>query len=185
MHQQIIKTAQQDFEKVIVHLSQEFAAIHTGRASTALIENINAEAYGVKQPLKGLAQITVSEATQLVIQPWDMSLVQIIENAIREKNLGFGLQNDGRLIRVNIPALTTDRRMEMTKLVSKTAEKAKIAIRNIREDARKAIKKLKDDKILSEDGLIKAYDDLQKIVDDINKKIDEMEKLKEKDITTI
>lgn len=184
MHQ-ILSQAKENFQKALAHLDQEFSGVHTGRASTSLVENLMIEVYGQKQPLKALAQITVSEATQLTIQPWDQGLVETIANDLRESSQKWNPQNDGHVIRLNLPPMTEERRKELVKLINGMSENTKITVRKAREDAKKSLKKMKDDKNISEDEWSQGEKDLQKNVDDINQEIETKTKSKETDIMKV
>ncbi len=169
------------FQQTLEHLQEEYAKIQTGRANAALVENILVESYGAKMPLKGVASISIPEFHQIVIQPWDRSQIQAVEKAIRESNLGLNPQNDGILVRLNLPPLTEERRKDLVKLVHRSAEDARIAVRNARHEAMGQLKALE----LSEDDQKAREQGLQKQVDEFNKKIEEAAKKKEQDVMTV
>jgi len=177
--------ANAEFDKAVHHLKEEFSRLQLGRANASLIEDLNVEAYGSGQPLKGVASISIPEPRAFMIQPWDKSMLGAIEKAITNSGLGLNPINDGGSIRINIPMLTEERRAELAKRVHKLAEDAKISIRNARQSAHNIFKKLKADSDITEDDLHSADSDLQKKVDEVNKNIDELAKSKESDVMTI
>jgi len=172
-------------EKALSFLDDEFSTIHTGRASVSLVDSIAVEVYGSKQLIKQVASITIPEPKQILIQPWDRSLVGLIEKAIRESELGFGPVNTGDSIRINIPELTEERRKEFVKIAKEKAEEAKISVRNARSEAWNAIKKAKNDGDISEDEMYKGEEKIQAMVDKINAKIEETLAQKEKELLEI
>lgn len=177
----ILQQAIEKFQKTLDHLHQEFGKLQTGRASAALVENLMVESYGTKMPLKAVASISIPEPTQIAIQPWNRDQLVDIEKAIREANLGLNPQNNGVLIRLNIPPLTEERRKELVKLVHRYAEEARISIRNARQEAMTELKKTE----LSEDEMHGKEAGLQKQVEEFNKKIEEASKKKEVDVMTV
>jgi len=182
---QAISDAVSNFDKAIIHLSEEFSRLQVGRASTGLVENIMVEIYGVSQPMKAIASISIPEARTIQMQPWDKSALAHIEKAISNAGLGLNPINDGVLVRINIPQLTQERRVELSKIVKKFTEEAKITGRNIRQEAHNAFKKLRADSVITEDEVHGADKRLQDKVDDFNKRVDDTAALKEKDIMTI
>src|SRR5579883_641461 len=147
----LIAQGESEMKKVIEHLKTEFSHLQVGRASASLVENIMVEAYGSHQPLKGLAHISVPDAKTIQIQPWDKSTLQPIEKAIQIANLGLTPSNDGIVIRINIPPLTEERRRELTKVVNKLAEDARIGIRHARQTVMDKIRAQEKAKEISED----------------------------------
>ncbi len=182
---ELIKDADKRMKKSTDVLKTEFHGLRTGRASTILVEDIKVDYYGTITPIKQLAQISVPEATQIAIQPWDISVVPNIEKAIRNSDLGAQPQTDGNVIRINLPPLTEERRKEMVKKAGKMAEQARIAIRNIRHEIMKDIDNLKKEGGISEDEIKKLKDELQKTTDKHIKQIDELLKKKEEEILTV
>lgn len=180
-----INEAVQGFEKALGHLKDEFARLQVGRASAALVESIVVELYGSAQPLKNIANIAIPEARLIQIQPWDKSALTPIEKAIVAAGTGLNPVNDGSVIRIAIPALTEERRAELTKVVRKLAEEAKIAVRNARQDAHNAFKQLKADNAITEDDLRDADKKLQSKVDDFNARIEDSAKVKEQDVMKV
>ncbi|KAM3112853.1 ribosome recycling factor [Phormidesmis sp. 146-33] len=172
-------------KKAIEAVQRSFNTIRTGRASTSLLDKISVEYYGVPSSLKSLANVSTPDSSTIQIQPYDRSSLSIIEKAISMSDLGLMPNNDGSVIRLNIPPLTSDRRRELVKLAAKYAEEGKVSIRNIRRDGIDTVKKQEKDKEISEDEARDLQDNIQKLTD---KYIAETEKVlaqKEKDITTV
>ena len=167
-------------KKTLSSLSDGFAALRTGRASTALFDKIRVDAYGEKSPLNQVANISIPEARLVVIQPWDKALITEIEKAIRTSELSLNPSNDGKIIRISIPPLTGERRKELVKVAKNNAEQSRVSIRNIRRDGNEELKKLLKDSKITEDEESKLTDDLQKLTDSyiakINSTLDEKEK---------
>jgi len=169
-------------EKVLGDLQHEMASIRTGRASVGLLDSVRVDYYGTLTPLNQLATLHVPEPSLITVQPWDVSQIGAIEKAIRSADLGLNPNNDGRIIRVPVPPLTEERRMEIVKHLHAVAEDHKVAARNIRRDANDNIKKLLKDKIVSEDDDRRAHDEVQKFTDGYITKVDQAAKSKEKEI---
>ena len=168
-------------QKTIAHYKDELVKIRTGRASATMLDSVSVDYYGTPQPLKNIAHVSVPEAQMIVVTPFDPSSLDMIESAILSSDLGMNPNNDGALIRLNIPALTEERRMEITKYMHKIIEEGKVSIRNIRRDMNDRIKKMKDDGI-SEDNAKRALDNVQEFTDESIKKLDAMATDKEKEI---
>ena len=168
--------------KSITVLRNEFKRIRTGRASQALLDGIKVDYYGTMTLINQMASISVPESRLITIQPWDVSVIGNIEKAILKSDLGLTPANDGKIIRITIPPLTEERRKELVKIVSKTAEDYKVAIRNIRRDSNDLLKEMKKDGDISEDEAFKAQDQIQKITDEYIKLIDDVYQEKEKEI---
>ena len=169
-------------EKTIASLKDSLNTIRTGRANAAIFDKVRVDYYGTKSPLNQVATIQIPEARSVIIQPFDKSLISEIEKAIQVADLGFNPSNDGKVIRITIPALTADRRKELVKQAKTIAENSRTAIRNIRRDGNDDLKKQQKDGTLTEDGLKTETDKLQKLTD---KYIDEINKIydaKEKEI---
>lgn len=181
----IIAQGEADMKKVVEHLKTEFSHLQIGRASAALVENITVEAYGSNQPMKGLAHISVPDAKTIQIQPWDKGTLQSIEKAIMMANVGLTPNNDGIVIRINIPPLTEERRRELTKVVNKLAEEAKIGIRHARQGVMDKIKGQEKAKEISEDIAKGMEKKLQDKVDAMNNDIETLAKNKEADILKV
>ena len=168
--------------KAVDALESEYKKLRTGRASISLVDAIRADYYGTATQLSQLATLTIPDPRSIVIQPWDASAVGEIEKAILKSDLGLTPMNDGKVIRINIPPLTAERRRDLVKIVKKRAEESKVAVRNIRRDIIEKIKELKKDKKVSEDEQFRAQEEIQKITDDFVKKIDTVFGAKEKEI---
>ena len=177
-----MKPYSQKMDKTLEVLAEDFAAVRAGRASASLLDRISVEYYGQETPINQVGSITSPDPRTLVIEPWDKSLLKLIEKAIQVSDLGINPQNDGRIIRLVFPQLTEERRKELTKQVKKYGEESKVAIRNIRRDAMDAIKAMKKKSEITEDEQKVAEKDLQKVTDDYVKKVDEMAAKKEKEL---
>ncbi len=182
MKDKIFDDAKRKMNKVLEVMAQDLARVRTGRASVALLEGIKVEAYNASMPLPQVASLAAPEPRLLTVQPWDPTLLGDIEKAIMKSDLGLTPTNDGKIIRLPIPALTTDRRKELVKVVKKMAEDGKVALRNVRRDANERLKDLKKDKEISEDDAHRAQDEVQKLTDDFIKKVDAQAAEKEKEI---
>lgn len=185
MYTALIQEKKADFEKSIEHFQLELAKLRTGRATPALIEDVKVDYYGTKTPLKQMAAISSPDPRSLMVQAWDRSALALIENAIRESDLGLNPVNDGVVVRINIPTLTEERRKDLVKVLNQKAEEARIAVRAVREDAWKEIQELEKGGTINEDDKFKAKDKLQEVVDVFNKKIEEVRAKKEQDIMTV
>lgn len=181
----IINKYEEKFQKVISHFLAEAAKVRTGRANAALVDGILVDYYGSKTPLKQVASINIPEPRMIIIQPWDKGSLANIEAAIRKSDLGINPVNDGQIIRLAIPPLNEERRMELSKSLNKMAEESKVSVRNIREDIWKEIQEKEKSGELSEDEKFRDKDALQKVVDEYNKKIEEIREKKEKEIMII
>ena len=175
----------EQFGKTIEHLKSEISGLRTGRATPALVEDVTVEAYGTKQALKSIASISVADAKTINVEPWDKSILQDIETSLRNSDLGLSPVNDGNLIRLALPELTTERRQELIKVLHQKLEQARITIRKMREDIRSKIDKAEKDKEISEDDKFKQFDSLEKIVKENNDKVKEIGEEKEKEINTV
>lgn len=182
---QTISDTVKEFDKVIIHLQDEFSRLQVGRANPALVENVHVDMYGSVQPMKAVATITVPEPRTIMIQPWDKAALGPIERGIVGSGIGLNPVNDGVVIRINIPTLTEERRRDLTKLVKQIAEQGHISVRNFRQDAHNKFKQMKSDGDITEDDLHGAEKKLQERVDDVNKKIDDLAKIKEQDVMTV
>ncbi|WP_129596997.1 ribosome recycling factor [Anaerophilus nitritogenes] len=171
--------------KTIQVLKEDLNALRAGRANPALLDKIMIDYYGTATPLKQVASVSAPEPRLLVVQPYDKSVMQLIEKAIMQSDLGINPSNDGKIIRLAIPQLTEERRKEMTKVVKKTGEAAKVAIRNQRRDANEQLKKMEKNAEISEDDFKKAEDEVQKITDKAIKSIDELVDKKEKELMEV
>lgn len=185
MEQELKRKTNERMSKTIEALKKELASIRTGRASLALLDGIMVNYYNTPTPLQQVASLSIPESRLIAIQPWDPKVIPDIEKAILKSDLGLTPINDGKLIRINIPSLTEERRKQLVKTVRKKAEEAKIAIRNIRRDILEEIKKLEKEKHISEDVVKKSQDETQKITDSFIMKIDEVLANKEKEIMEV
>ena len=181
----IHKKLEEKMEKTIAVLKDELLTIRAGRANPNMLDRVMVDYYGTMTPLKQMAGVSSPEPRTILIQPWDKSAMGSIEKAILSSDLGFNPTNDGNSIRINIPQLTEERRKDLIKLVAKTGEQAKVAIRNERREANEAIKKMEKASELTEDDSKKAQDEVQKLTDSHIKMIDDMLAKKEKDIMEI
>ena len=172
-------------DKAVEAFRKELAAQRTGRANVHMLDNVHVEAYGSMMPLSQVGNISAPEPQLITIQPWDTSLTSAIEKAVISAGLGFNPQNDGKVIRIPVPALTEDRRKEMVKHLNKVLEEHRTAVRNVRRDGNEAIKKALKDKKISEDEERGALEQMQKVTDDEIKKMDEMFKTKEKEVMQV
>ena len=169
----------------ITHFEKELNSLRTSRANPSMLDNILVDAYGSKTPLNQLGNISVQDASTITIQVWDSSLIKSIENTIAESNLGINPQTDGQLIRLPIPKLSEERRIEIIKIASEFAENSRVAIRNIRRDFIETSKNEKKDSNLSEDDLKRRLNEIQKITDNNIEKIDKVLELKKTDILKV
>ena len=185
MSSQLIKDAQTRMTKAIESLNRELATVRAGRANPSLLDRVMVDYYGAPTPINQLATITVPEARLLVVQPFDKSSIADVEKAIQKADLGISPTNDGSVIRIAIPALTEERRKELVKVVKKTAEESKVAIRNIRRDINEDLKKLQKDGEITEDELRRDTDEVQKITDKFVAEIDQVVTNKEKEIMEV
>jgi len=172
-------------DKAVEDFRKELAGTRTGRANVHMLDSVHVDAYGSQMPLNQVSNVSAPEPQMITVQPWDMSLMAVIEKAIRGADLGLNPMNDGKLIRVPVPALTGDRRKEMVKHLGKVLEDHRTAIRNIRRDGNEAIKKALKDKKITEDEERGAMENLQKLTDDEIKKMEESFKAKEKELMEV
>ncbi|CAN5728617.1 MAG: ribosome recycling factor [Gemmatimonadetes bacterium] len=180
-----LQAARQRMEKAVEAMRREFTGVRTGKASPQLLDIVRVEAYGSHMPLNQVASVSAPEPRMLVVQPWDRSLMQPIERAIRDSDLGLNPSNDGQLIRVPIPALTEERRKEYVRLLHKLAEEGRIAVRQARKDANDEIKHRQKDGELSEDEARREQDEVQKLTDQHIQRVDELLKHKEVEVMEV
>ena len=166
-------------------LKHEFAGLRTGRASASMLDPITVEAYGSMVPMNQVANVTVPEPRLLSVQVWDRSVVTAVEKAIRNSNLGLNPQTEGQVIRLRIPELSQDRRKELTKVAHQYAEKARVAVRNVRRDGMEHLKKLEKDHVIGQDEHRKKHDEVQKLTDQVIKEIDAALQHKEAEIMQV
>ncbi len=181
----IISSNEERLNKSIDALKREFGSLRAGRATPSLLDKVMVDYYGTPTPVNQVAKVSVPEARMIMIQPWEKTMLHEIEKAIMKSELGLSPNSDGTAIRLSIPQLTQERRKELVKTVSKKAEEAKVAIRNIRRDANEHIKKLEKDKEITEDESKKGQEKFQKIVDGFIKNVDTLKEAKEKEIMEV
>jgi len=171
-------------EKAITHTDAELVKIRAGKASPAMLDSVVVEYYGSPTPLSGVASVNTPDPRTIVVQPWEKSILSAIEKAIIDSNVGLNPQNDGSVIRLNVPPLTEERRKDLVKKVKEEAERGKVAIRNIRKDSNSKIQKLKSEGV-SEDEIKGGEAEVQKLTDGFIVKVDKLAEAKEKDIMTV
>lgn len=176
---------EEKMDKTIEALKRDLASIRTGRASTTLLDRISVDYYGTPTPIKQVANVSAPEPRLITIVPWERKMLGDIERAILKSDLGLNPNNDGTMIRLEIPQLTEERRKELSKKVSKDAEDSKVVIRNIRRDANDAIKKMEKKKEITEDDSKEAQENIQKLTDKKIKLIDEIKAKKEKEVMEV
>jgi len=181
----ILKDADDRMTKAVEVVREELVKIRTGKATTALLDGIKVDYYGSMMPLKQVANVSTPDVHTVSVQPWEKSMIQPIEKAILEANLGLNPANDGTIIRVPIPPLNEERRRELVKLVKRFGEDGKIAIRNVRRDAIEHLKKAEKDEHFSEDERKRAEQDCQKMTDNHVKSVDSLLEMKEKEIMEV
>ena len=172
-------------DKSVDTFRAELSKVRTGRASLGLLDGITVSAYGSQMPLSQVGSLTIPESRMIAIQPWDPQMLPAIEKAILKSDIGLTPASDGKIIRLNIPQLTEERRRDLVKHVKKVAEEYRVAVRNIRRDAIDILKKQKKDKEISEDDLFKLQDEAQRETDLYMKKIDEITAAKEKEVMEV
>jgi ribosome recycling factor len=177
--------ARKKMHDTVEHTRRELVAIRTGRASLAILEGINVDYYGTPTPIQQVCTLTIPDATLIVAQPWDVSLIGNIERAILKADLGLNPANDGKVVRIPIPSLTEERRKQMVRKVHDLAEHGRTAVRLERREANEAFKKLLKNKKISEDDERRALDQVQKLTDDHIQQIDDLSKHKEKELLTV
>ena len=182
MANEFVESLKNHMQKSVDSFQHEISVIRTGRASSSMLDLIKVEYYGFPTPLNEIAQIMIPEPRQIMIKPYERESLSLIEKAIRDSNLGLAPNNDGTVIRLNIPALSEDRRKEYCKICGKLSEAAKVSVRNIRRNANETLKR---DKTMPEDQRRRVEQDVQKATDEFIKKIDQLAAAKEKEIMTI
>lgn len=185
MIQELRKKSNERMQASIEALKKKFGTVRTGRASLSLLDGLTVDYYGTPTPVQQVASLSIPDSRQLLIQPWEQKIIPEIEKAIMKSDLGLTPMNDGKLIRINIPALTEERRKQLVKVVKKEAEDAKVAVRNIRRDINDELKRLEKEKHVSEDEIKKEHDEIQKITDSFIKKVEELLEHKEKEIMEV
>ena len=185
MYKDVIKSAENRMKKTQDVLKRELQSLRAGRANPQLLDRITVDYYGTQTPLKQMANISAPEPRMLTISLWDVKAIPMVEKAILQSDLGLNPANDGKIIRLVIPELNEERRRELTKIVKKNAEEARIAVRSIRRDAIDQFKKMEKDSILSEDERFRAEDEIQKVTDEAIKVVDSIAEDKEKEIMEV
>ncbi|HUP58337.1 MAG TPA: ribosome recycling factor [Bdellovibrionota bacterium] len=185
MSKAIVDQISQSMDKAIQSLKGELAKVRTGRASTALVDTVHVDYYGSNVPLNQVANVTTPDARTIMVAPWEAGTLGAIEKAILAANIGLTPQNDGKVVRIPLPAMTEERRKELVKLVKKMGEETKVQIRNSRRDGNEEVKKQEKAKTISEDDAKKAQDLVQKKTDEKVAEVDKVVAGKEKEILTI
>jgi ribosome recycling factor len=185
MLKDLYKEAESRMKSAIQSLEHELAGIRTGRASPALVERISVEYYGSPTPLQQLATVSVPEPRMLAIRPFDSSTIKAIERAILASDLGLTPNNDGKIIRLNLPPLTEERRRELVKVVHHRAEESRVAVRNVRRDVLKDMREFEEEKLISEDDLEHGEEELQKITDRFIEEVNLVSSHKEKEVMEV
>ena len=184
MHE-AVKTTKAHMDKALEVLRDELKTVRTGRASLGILDSVRVDYYGTPTPLNQVANLSVPDPTLIAIQPWDPTLISAIEHAIQKANLGLNPMNDGKGIRLPVPAPTQERRKELVKVAHDYAEHARTAVRNVRRDGNEALKKLEKDKKISEDDLHRGLEEVQKLTDEHIKHIGDILAAKEKEIMEV
>src|SRR4030042_1135815 len=182
MKDEVLTETRRKMDKVLEVMARDLSRVRTGRASVALLEGIKVECYGTSMPLSQVASLAAPESRLLTVQPWDPTVLGDIEKAILKSDLGLNPVNDGKVIRLPIPALTTERRKDLVKMVKKMEAEAKVALRNVRREANEDLKEMKKEKLLAEDDAHRGTDEVQKITDEYTKKVEVQAAEKEKEI---
>jgi len=185
MYKEIIDKKNPELNKSIEHFIEELGQLRTGRASAAIVESLLVDYYGAKSPLKQVASITIPEPRTIMIAPWDKDTLVSIEKAIQDSHLNLNPNNDGQVIRINIPPLNEERRKDLVKVLNQKAEDARISIRKHREDAWDEIQEAEKAGLMGEDDKFAGKDKLQEVVDSFNKKVEEIRAKKEEEILKV
>ena len=181
----VIKETRQRMETVIDDFRRKLGTVRTGRAAVSLLDTVMVDYYGTPTPLSQMASVHAPEPALLTVQPWDQTQIGVVEKAIRAADLGLNPSNDGKLVRIPIPALTEERRKQLAKQVHDIAEDHRTAVRNVRRDGNERLKKMLKDKLISEDNEKGALDEIQKTTNTFISKIDELSKTKEQEIMSV
>lgn len=182
MWEEVLSEVEERMKKSVEVLRSDLSGIRTGRASPALLENLRVDYYGTPTPLKEIASIAAPEPQLLTIRPWDPSIVKDVEKAILKSDLGLTPGNDGKIIRLQIPPLTEERRVELSRMVSKRVEEGRVAVRNCRRDALNDLRDLEKEKLISEDELYTAKEKLQELTDEYIEEVNKTGESKEKEV---
>ena len=181
----VIKDTKPKMEAVVEDFKRKLSNVRTGRANIGMLDGVMVDYYGVPTPLNQMASVNVPEAQLITIQPWDSTQINAIEKGLNSANLGMNPSNDGKLIRLQIPALTEERRREMAKQVGEIAEEHKVAVRNVRHQSNDELKKMMKDKLISEDQERDGLTEVQNLTNTYTSKIDELAKNKEQEVMTV
>jgi len=181
--QKLLKDTEEKMKKALAVVTRQFGEVRGGRANPAMVEHVTVAYYGTPTPLKQLAAITAPEPRMLVVQPWDAGALAEVEKGILQSGLGITPIVDGKVLRLPVPPLTTERRAELTKLLHKMAEEDRVSVRTVRRDALEGVKKLKADQPIGEDAAFKAHNDIQKLTDKYVGEIDALLKAKEQELS--
>lgn len=182
---EIYQNAKTHMDKTIESLRRDFSTLRSGKVSVTILDNIRVDYYGTPTPLNQVGSVIAQDATTIVIMPWEKPLIKEIEKSIQEANIGVNPNSDSECVKLFFPPMTQEQRKEIAKNAKSMGEKAKVAVRNIRQDANNAIKKLEKDKSITEDESKKAHDEIQKYTDEYVKKTDEMVKHKEEEVMKV
>jgi len=182
MSEELLKEVVEQMDKSIQALHKELSRIRTGRASLSLLDGIKVDYYGTLTPISQIATLSIPESRSITIQPWDTNIIGDIEKAIQKSELGLNPMNDGKIIRINIPSLSEERRKELVKVVKKIIEDCKISLRNHRRNTNETLKTMKKEKELSEDEYFNKHNEVQKTTDEYISKCDKISSEKEKEI---
>lgn len=182
--QAVLREAEDKMKKSLEIVQQHFSSVRSGRANSGMVENIRVDYYGTQTPLRQLANITIPEPRMIIIQPWDASAIKSVEKALADSDLGISPVIDGKNVRLNIPALTRERREELVKIVHKQAEEGRVSLRSIRREANEKVKSIEKEKTITEDESFKTQTEIQKLTDKYIQLIDQAQASKEKDLTT-
>ena len=185
MLNEIYNQTKTSMTKTIDSLKRDFSTLRSGKVSISILDNIRVDYYGTPTPLNQVGSVIATDATTIVVTPWEKTLLKEIEKSIQEANIGVNPNNDGEVIKLFFPPMTQEQRKEVAKEAKAMGEKAKVGIRNVRQDSNNAIKKLEKDKKITEDISKKGQDEIQKYTDEFVKKIDEMVKTKEEEVMKI
>ena len=185
MLEEIYEETKDHMEKSIEAMKRDFSSLRTGKVTTQIVDNIKVDYYGTPTPLNQVGSVVVQDATTIAINPWEKSMLSAIEKAIQEANIGVNPNNDGDFIKLFFPPMTVEQRQEIVKQAKGMAEKAKVAIRNVRKESNNKIKRLEHDKEISEDEMKRSLDQIQKFTDEYIAKVDESLKAKEADILKV
>lgn len=185
MVKDVLKQAEDKMKGTVEHFRKELASVKAGRATPALLDKVHADYYGTPTPVNQMANISAPEPRVLIIDPWDKSSIKVIEKAILQSDLGLNPNNDGKVIRLNLPPLTAERRKELVKMLHKRAEEERVVVRNSRRDAIEHVKKMQKDKQISEDELKRTEVDVQKLTDKYIKELDHVLEVKEKEVMEV